>query len=285
MHKQLRVALLLICVLAAALCQAQHLWWRVRPIPVNYTCIYGEIEVLSDGPGIYYCGCNWWPGAEAGGYTGIQSLSDSKHVMIFSIWDSDAGHLSQPVDWATGTEAGRFGGEGVGARTIRPYNWRVGKTYRYFAVKRQSPNREATLTSVYFFDDGLQRWVYSATIASPNLPGHGGIGGFGGGLNAFLENFAGKEKESPKLALYRLWMGTSVAGLSQVTEASGDGMWGVLNGSFYLAQGEEAATNAVINGCQIGDAVPEPGKGEALKVGERKLPAALIKQLEALAKG
>jgi hypothetical protein len=285
MHKPLKIALVLICVFTVALCQAQHLWWRVKPIPVNYTCIYGEIEVLSDGPGIYYCGCNWWPGAEAGGYTGIQTLADSKHVMIFSIWDSDAEHQSLPVDWATGTEAGRFGGEGVGARTIRPYNWRVGKTYRYFAIKRQSAIKDVTLTSVYFFDESLKHWVSSATISSPNLPGHGGIGGFGGGLNAFLENFAGKEKDAPKLALYRLWMGTSVAGLSQVTEASGDGMWGVLNGSFYLAQGEESTMNAVINGSQIGDSLPQAGKVEPLKVGDRKLPPELVKQLEALAKG
>src|SRR5579862_1983833 len=226
-----KIALVLVVALAAALCQAQHLWWMVKPIPQNYTYLYGEIEVLADGPGIYYCGCNWWPGAEAGGYTGIQSLADSKHVMIFSIWDSNAENLSQPVDWAPGTEAGRFGGEGVGARTIRTYNWHAGRTYRYFLVKRQSPAANATLTSAFFFDENQQRWVYSATIASPNLKGHGGIGGFGGGLNAFLENFAGKEKDLPKLALYRLWMGTSIAGLSQVTEAKGDGMWGVLNDS------------------------------------------------------
>lgn len=284
MSKSLKVALVLIVALATALCQAQHLWWRAKPIPQNYTYLYGEIEVLADGPGIYYCGCNWWPGAEAGGYTGIQSLSDSKHVMIFSIWDTNSQLLSQPVKWSPGTEAGRFGGEGVGARTIRNYNWRVGRTYRYFLIKRPSTNGALTLTSVFFYDETQQHWVYSATIASPNMAEHGGIGGFGGSLNAFLENFAGKEKDMPKLALYRLWLGTSPAGLSQVTEASGDGMWGVLNDSFYLAQGEKAATEAIINGSQIGEVPPTAGAGAPLSVGGRKLAPELVKQLEELAK-
>ena len=277
------MVLIVATALSAALSQAQHLRWLPKPIPVNYTCIYGEIEVLYTGPGIYFCGCNWWPAAEAGGYTGIQDLGN-RHVMIFSIWDTNSELKSQAVDWAYGTEAGRFGGEGVGARTIRKYDWQVRKTYRYFVVKRQSPKEDVTLTSAFYYDDDQKQWVYSATIASPNLAGHGGIGGFGGGLNAFLENFGGQEKDQPKLALYRLWMGTSPQSLSEVTQATGDGTWGILNNSFFLAQGHDDATRPIINGAQIGDVQPTFGKSEWLTVGERKLPLDLVKQLEQLAK-
>lgn len=274
----------MVVVLTVAIAHAEstYLHWQAAPIPVNYTCIYGEIDVLATAPGTYFCGCNWWPGAEAGGYTGIQQLSEGPHVMIFSIWDSAPGLLSQPVDWARGTTAGRFGGEGVGARTIRNYNWRVGRTYRYFCIKKQAGS--VTLTSAYYFDDEVNKWVYTATIASPNMEGHGGIGGFGGGLNAFVENFSGGNKDNPRLALYRLWMGTSVSELSEVTSASGAGAWGVLRDSFYIGFGDPTSVDMLINR-ESGDSQATRGGSEWLHVSQRKLPPELLKQLEQLARG
>ncbi len=60
-------------------------------------------------------------------------------------------------------------------------------------------------------------------------------------MNAFLENWSGQEKTAPKLAIYRLWGGTSPRDLTNITEGSGDGNWGVMDDTFYLAEGDDAA--------------------------------------------
>ena len=67
----------------------------------------------------------------------------------------------------------------------------------------------------------------------------------GGGLNSFLENFAGKDRATAKLALYRLWLGPSVEAMKCLTKAGGDGTWGQLHDAYFLAEGDPAALNAV----------------------------------------
>src|SRR5580658_8241250 len=90
----------LLAVLPSA--NAQHLLWRYPQRPGGYTCVYGEITVLATNKTTYYCGSNWWPGNPAGGYAGIQDVSDAPkfmcwpmgsndHLMIFSIWDTAPG--------------------------------------------------------------------------------------------------------------------------------------------------------------------------------------------------
>ncbi|AIE84776.1 DUF3472 domain-containing protein [Fimbriimonas ginsengisoli] len=218
--------------------QAQHLIWKPKPGGAKITALYGEIEVLETGDTIYYCGCNWWPGNPAGGYTGIQDPGGGRHNMIFSIWDTNE-KLHPRVTEAEGrTVFSRFGGEGTGAHTHLDYDWKRGKTYRFYVTKEQDATKENTLTRLYFEDDRLRRWVHEATISNPN-DGHESVTTFGGMLNAFLENWSGKEREKPKLALYRLWVGTSPSDLTPVTDGTGDGNWGTLNGSFYLAEGKD----------------------------------------------
>ena len=67
----------------------------------------------------------------------------------------------------------------------------------------------------------------------------------GGGMNSFLENFSGRDREVPKLALYRLWLGTSVDKMKCLTRAVGDGKWGQLHGAYFLAEGDDAKLAAV----------------------------------------
>ena len=67
----------------------------------------------------------------------------------------------------------------------------------------------------------------------------------GGGLNSFLENFAGKDRAVPKLALYRLWLGSSVETMKCLTKAGGDGTWGQLHDAYFLAEGDPAALKGV----------------------------------------
>jgi hypothetical protein len=263
---------------------AQHLWWHPKPSTTGYTCLYGEIEVLATGPSIYFCGCNWWPGAPAGGYTGIQDHGPRDaggHNMIFSIWDTSKDLHPQTVFHDTGAVSNRFGGEGTGAHTHQDYDWKVGKTYRYFALKKQDSTGANTLCTVFFFDDSKRDWVKEATIACPN-DGHVSVKTFGGGLNAFLENWSGRNKELPKVAKYRLWLGTSARDLTPVTEGGGDGIWGVLDGSFFLAEGEATALDAVLARRSVtrGDA-----DHKRLTVEPKALSAQTLAELTRLEKG
>ncbi len=135
----------LLAVGSAAAAQAQHLIWHPAKDHKPFTCIYGEIEVLATNKTIYYCGCNWWPGSPAGGYTGIQDPGGGRHNMIFSIWDTSPTLHPRVTEADTRTVFSRFGGEGTGAHTHLDYNWRLGGTYRFsYATKTQDPKSENT---------------------------------------------------------------------------------------------------------------------------------------------
>lgn len=262
-----------------AIANAQHLLWKPKDKTAQYTAIYGEIEVLNTGDTIYYCGCNWWPGNPAGGYTGIQDPGGGRHNMIFSIWDTSDKLHPRVTEAESRTVFTRFGGEGTGAHTHLDYNWKLGKTYRFYVTKEQDAAKENTLTKLYFRDDEAKKWVHEATISNPN-DGHVSVTTFGGMLNAFLENWSGKERETPKLALYRLWVGTSPADLTPVTEATGDGKWGVFNGSFFLAEGSDASVDALLakgKGLQRGTQ-----RGPNLSVPARKAPRDVVRALQHL---
>lgn len=276
-----------ICGLVASsqVVQAQHLQWRPASPEKPTTCIYGEIEVLSTNKYIYYCGCNWWPGNPAGGYTGIQDQGGGVHNMIFSIWDTSPTLHPSVTETEKRTEWSRFGGEGTGAHTHLNYAWEIGKTYKYFVKKDQDSTGANTLTKLYFFDDKLHRWVHQATISNPN-DGHVSVKTFGGGLNAFLENWMGEERQKPKLALYRLWTGNSPSELENVTACTGDGNWGILNNTFYLAEGETDALAPIFSKYQGKGSGPVHGgaKGVRLTVTSRKVPPSTVRALNKLDK-
>ena len=66
-----------------------------------------------------------------------------------------------------------------------------------------------------------------------------------GGVNSFLETFAGRDRAVAKLALYRLWLGPSADKLKCLTRAGGDGIWGQLHGAYFLAEGDKPNLDAV----------------------------------------
>ncbi len=271
-----------LCIVPA---RAQHLAgliWRPKDDQGSYRCIYGEIQVLATANSTYYCGCNWWPSCPAGGYTGIQDIDGLKHLMIFSIWDTTSDLHTVAVDQGDPrAELSRFGGEGEGGKTLLPYHWELGKTYRYFILKRQDDANKRTLASSFFYDDGLGQWVYEATIASPDN-GDKCIKGFGGMMNAFLENFGKTDKSIPRLALYRLWVGTTPDNLTCVTEANGSGLWGTLNDWFFLGGGDDATVKGLINGFIEGNAQPAFGAQGRLSIGDRKVQPEFLRPLKRL---
>jgi hypothetical protein len=262
---------------------AQHLWWDVKDHP-NETCLYGQITVLATHSNIYYCGANWHPGEPAGGYCGIQQNSGEEHRTIFSIWDTSP--TLHPVAAAGDprTHINRFGGEGEGGHTHMIWPWKVRETFQFFVRKVPGKEPDTTEARYYIFDDEKKTWIHSATITSPN-GGHKSVETIGGGLNSFLENFAQKDPDVPKLATYRLWLGSSIGTLKSLTRATGDGKWGELNDAYFLAQGEDSRLEGVFSSLPKDFGKPVFGeKGKKLDpISDRPMPAGVAQSLEQIA--
>lgn len=231
----------LVCFLASGRAEAQHLWWDTQKLD-DATCLYGEITVLATHHAIYFCGANWHPGEPAGGYCGIQHNSPKERRTIFSIWDTSPELHPKTTEADPKTIFNRFGGEGEGAHTHMLWDWQVGESFQFFVRKQPGTTPGTTQARYFIYDPALKVWRHSATIDCPNgdkksEKSVATIGG--GGLGSFLENFAGKEQDVPKLALYRLWLGSSPDELKCLTQAQGDGTWGQLHDAYFLAEGSE----------------------------------------------
>jgi hypothetical protein len=240
--------------------QAQHLWWDLQG-QNDAICLYGEITVLATHPAIYYCGANWHPGEPAGGYCGIQHNGEKERRTIFSIWDTAPKLHPNVTDADPQTMFNRFGGEGEGAHTHMLWDWKKGETFQFF-VQKVPGKGDTTDARYYVFDRTNKKWLHSATISSPN-GGKKSVATIGGGLNSFLENFAGKDRAVPKLALYRLWLGSSVDTMKCLSKAGGDGTWGQLHDAYFLAEGDPAALNGVFT--QLKKEYGQPVMGETGK--------------------
>jgi len=277
------LAALVSLAVGAGQARAQHLWWDHAGLD-HATCAYGEITVLATHPHIYYCGVNWHPGEPAGGYCGIQDNETDERRTIFSIWDtSDALHpTSTAMDKRT--VDGRFGGEGTGGHTHMVLPWKVGQPFQFFVRKTPAVGQgDATDTSYYFVDPQTHKWVFEAVIRNPN-GGHAEVGTIGGGMNSFLENFAGTEKDVARLATYKLWLGDEADHLTPLTKAGGDGPWGELHGAYFLATGSTANLDKVFASIKATYGDPAWGKkGTPLPpVKAVPVPAEVVKQLRKL---
>ncbi len=226
------IVLGLSCVSASA----QHLWWDLAG-QKDATCLYGEITVLATNPGIYFCGANWHPGEPAGGYCGIQHNTAQERRTIFSIWDTTADLHPHVSESDAKTICNRFGGEGTGAHTHMIWPWQSEETFRFFVQKSPGGKPATTDARYYAYDRRQKNWLHVATIVSP-IGDKVSAATLGGGLNSFLENFTGGERNKPKLALYRLWLGPSCSKMKCLIGAKGDGSWGVLHDAYYLAEGD-----------------------------------------------
>jgi hypothetical protein len=275
-------AAILVLLFLGVEARAQHLWWNLEG-QQGATCLYGEITVLATHSAIYYCGANWHPGEPAGGYCGIQHNGERERRTIFSIWDT-APKLSPRVTEADPkTIFNRFGGEGEGAHTHMLWDWKVGDTFQFFVKKQPGAKADTTDARYYVYDRAEKKWIHSATINSPN-GGKKSVATIGGGLNSFLENFAGKDRAAPKLALYRLWLGPGVESLKCLTRAGGDGDWGTLGDAYFLAEGDKAALEAVFRKVEPTYGKPVFGGQEAarLSISNRPLSPRLTSALRRL---
>jgi hypothetical protein len=261
---------------------AQHLWWDLAG-QRDATCLYGEITVLATHPAIYYCGANWHPGQPAGGYCGIQDNSAHERRTIFSIWDTTPQLHPRVTEADPDTLFGRFGGEGEGGHTHMLWPWNTNETFQFFVQKQPGTDTNTTDARYYIFDRKAGKWRHSATINSPN-GGHASVATLGGGMTSFLENFLGRDRDLPKLALYRLWLGPSPDKMKCLTTARGDGTWGELHDSYFLAEGKKEALDAVFASLEKEYGKPVFGaRREALPPLEAKpVPPAVVEALKNL---
>jgi hypothetical protein len=276
---------LLFLAAASLLCataSAQHLWWNLEG-QRDATCLYGETTVLATAPAIYYCGANWHPGEPAGGYCGIQHNGTQERRTIFSIWDTSPQLHPKVTEADPDTVFGRFGGEGEGGHTHMLWPWNTNETFQFFVRKQPGSETNTTDARYYIYDRSAKEWRHSATITSPD-GGQRSVATLGGGINSFLENFAGRDRETPKLAVYRLWLGPSVDGMKCLTNAQGDGIRGELHGAYFLAEGNRAALDAVFSGLEKEYGKPVFGeKRKGLSPIEAKpIPAAVLEALKDL---
>jgi hypothetical protein len=237
--------LIAVCMLLCGRANAQHLWWNLEK-QTEATCLYGEITVLATNPGIYYCGANWHPGEAAGGYCGIQHNSLKERRTIFSIWDTSPILHPRVTEADPRTVFNRFGNEGSGSHTHMLWPWESGKTFQFFVQKLPSQTADSTDTCYYVYDRSQKQWLHIATITSPN-GGKKCVTTIGGGLNSFLENFTGMDRAAPKLALYRLWLGSGLDTMKSLTRAKGDGTWGQLDDAYFLAEGDPTELNVTFS--------------------------------------
>jgi hypothetical protein len=229
-------------LLPTARCPGQHLWWNTEGRDDD-TCLYGETTVLATLPGIYYSSAGWWPGEAAGGYCGIQHNSPTERRTIFSIWDTSPTLRPEITAADRRTFFGRFGGEGEGGHTHMIWNWREREAFRFFLQKVPGEKPDTTDAKYYVYEPRRKAWIHSATITSAN-DGKRSVRTIGGGVNSFLENFAGADKTVPKIALYALWLGPAPDQMRCLTRCGGDGIWGQLGGRYFLAEGDAGKLRA-----------------------------------------
>jgi hypothetical protein len=266
--------------------EAQHLWWDTKKLD-NATCVYGEVTVLATHHAIYFCGANWHPGEPAEGYCGIQHNGPKERRTIFSIWDTSPTLHPKTTQADPKTIFNRFGGEGEGAHTHMLWEWQVGDTFQFFVQKQPGTAPGTTDARYYVYDRGSKKWWHSATITSPNgdKKSEASVATIGGGgLASFLENFGGEDRDIPKLALYRLWLGTGADDMKCLTQAQGDGTWGQLHDAYFLADGGRKELDAMFGKLEKKYGVPAVG-GEGKKLeplSDKPMSAELKKQLKAL---
>ena len=282
--KTMLLGLACLALSAAAQAESSHLNWLVEgpwTNPAGVVCVYGEVEVIATGPTIYFCGCDWWPGSPAGGYCGIQEADEGRRLTIFSVWDTTSDLPAKTLESEEHAKASRFGGEGAGEHILIDYAWPLKTTFRYFLYKEPDETGARIITRMYFYDEGHKRWVRQGTIASPSN-GNNTIPCFGA-LNSFLENWGGQSPKTPKLALYRLWMGHSLADMVNLSGVKGDGKWGTLGDDFFLAEGDDDALKTIFE--DSGKVVVMGSQAAPfMRVPPRAMPPSVVEELKKLSK-
>ncbi len=155
------------------------------PAP-DATIFYNEVTVEESQRGTYFCVCGF-----NHGYFGIQEIrSPEDKVVIFSVWDP--GKQNDPSKVETekrvkvlhegeGVRISRFGNEGTGGKSMFPYEWKVGETYK--CMVKATVDGDWTTYAAYFYLNEKSEWKHLASFQT--LTG----GDYLKGYYSFVEDF------------------------------------------------------------------------------------------------
>jgi beta-galactosidase len=165
----MRIAALLVALVgliqgeAPKAARSVHLWWKAPPS----TAVYREVVVERSAPGSYFMACGF-----NGGYFGIQEHADGKKVALFSVWDTYKGDDAQSIPedqrvkvLGSGKDVlvKRFGGEGTGAQSILPFEWKVGQPVQFF-LRSWATEGKTTTFAAYIRNPVGGGWLHMATF-------------------------------------------------------------------------------------------------------------------------
>lgn len=170
---------------------------QARSVHLNYGGLVpgadeaqGFVTVREEQTNSYYMVCGF-----DSGYMGVQNAG-GLHIGIFSVWDpvgNASDFAAKPDDVKEADRAQvlyaapflkvmRFGGEGTGAKTVFPLDWRVGEPVGFrIAVRADGKDRLVYTGWVKLRED----WVKLAEIARPARGAKPQLGY----LNSFVEDF------------------------------------------------------------------------------------------------
>ncbi|MCA8990082.1 MAG: DUF3472 domain-containing protein, partial [Planctomycetaceae bacterium] len=140
-------------------------------------------------------------------------------------------------------KSSRFGGEGSGAKTMMPYAWEIGKTYRFLVLL--TPQEQGTIYTAWIAEQG-QPWQkiasYKTVMTKAELKG----------FYSFIEDYArnGETGQKPRLAFYpRQAVMTGSGEWQSIENGSGtiaddviqNGHSGVLDNKFFSKSGADTS--------------------------------------------
>lgn len=182
-------------------CASVHL--NYGPFMPMHTAAYQEAVIEKSAPGTYFA-CNNF----GNGYIGVQELAHKDEqgnpvrVAIFSIWDAkDSGDnpLAAPeeeraklVQRGEGVWTTRFGGEGTGGKSMRPFNWKEGEVIKTLVVEH-ADGPDFRQIAGYIFDPARGEWALLSCWRVQAL--RRGLGGGCGFVEDFKRDVVSKQYE------------------------------------------------------------------------------------------
>ncbi len=179
-------------------CASVHI--NYLPTLPAHTAAYNEMVIEKSAPGTYFASNNF-----SGGYIGVQeTVKDGKphYVAIFSIWDAkDSGdnpHAAPESERAQLIQKGphvttrRFGGEGTGGNSMRPFDWKIGQVIRTLVIEKPD-GEDFRQMAGYIYDEKAKQWQLMSCWRVQAL--RRGLGGGTGFVEDFRRDVKSKELE------------------------------------------------------------------------------------------
>ncbi len=182
-------------------CTSVHISYG--PDILEHTAAYQEVVVEKSAPGTYFA-CNNF----SNGYIGIQELAQKdeqgkpRRVAIFSIWDAkDTGdnphaapeeERAKLIAYGKDVRIERFGGEGTGGKSMRPFDWKEGEVVRTLVVERTDGDDFRRIAG-YIFNLTSKKWELMSCWRVQAV--RHGLGGGCGFVEDFMRNVDSKSHE------------------------------------------------------------------------------------------